>query len=261
MLRVVVPVLVKDGKKAEFLKTAETLIEKSRNEKGCIEYLLVDTGKDNELYFIEKWETHEDLQVHAKASHSVEYQSLLNPLKQQDFPVEIYETELPNTMLSRRSVRSYRDQAVSDKAIERILRAAMYAPSAGNQQAWEFLVVKNRQKLDELSKVSPYASSLTKANVAIVVLGKTDKKYPQYLEQDLGAASQNILLQVVEEGLGAVWLGVAPEVDRMNFVKKLFNLDGITLPFCIIPLGHPAVQIKPNKPDNRYIPSKIITIN
>ena len=147
-----------------------------------------------------------------------------------------------NTIFDRRSIRRYEERRVEDEKVERILRAAMQAPSAGNQQGWEFIVVRDRKTLIKLADISPYSKMIGDSDVTIIVLGnKREMKWPQYWEQDLGAAAQNLMLQAVEEGLGSVWLGVAPERDRMDHVKKIF--DGIE-PFAAIPLGYPVGENK-----------------
>lgn len=258
MIRVVVPIQVKEGKKIEFLKVAENLVIESRKEKGCIEYNLIDSGVENQLYFIEKWESMEDLKDHSIAPHSKKYGELLKELKEIELPVEIYETEKKDIIFERRSIRNYTDKKVSDEIVDRIIRAAMFAPSAGNQQGWEFVVVRNRKLLDDLAEISPYATPLKKSNIAIVVLGNKTLKYPQYLEQDLGAATQNLLLQITEEGLGGVWLGVAPEKDRMELVKNSLNLKGNLLPFAIVPFGYSA---EAEKVVDRYDEKKVWRID
>ncbi|MGL4980991.1 MAG: nitroreductase family protein, partial [Fusobacteriaceae bacterium] len=157
-----------------------------------------------------------------------------------------------------RSIRNYTDEKVSGEIVDRIIRAGMFAPSAGNQQGWEFVVVRNRKLLDDLSGVSPYATPLKKANIAIIILGDKTLKYPQYLEQDLSAATQNILLQITEEGLGGVWLGVAPEKDRMELVKNSMNLKGDLIPFGIVAFGYSA---ETEKVVDRYDESKVWSID
>ncbi|MGL4254183.1 MAG: putative quinol monooxygenase [Fusobacteriaceae bacterium] len=93
MIRVVVPILVKEGMKEEFLKIAQPLIEASREEKGCIEYFLLDSGVENKLFFVELWETEADLKNHSQAPHSKKYGELLGPLKSSNSSIEIYETK------------------------------------------------------------------------------------------------------------------------------------------------------------------------
>jgi len=142
----------------------------------------------------------------------------------------------------RRSVRQFKDKEVSKEKIEALLRAAMQAPSAGNQQPWEFLVVQNRDMLDKLSKMSPYATPIANGNVAVILLGVEDRmRFPENWEQDMSAATQNLLLEAVEQDLGSVWLGVSPLEDREIFVKDLFNLGEQYKPLL---LWHLAIQKK-----------------
>lgn len=162
--------------------------------------------------------------------------------------------EKDDIILNRRSIRNFTDECVSQESVERILRAGMFAPSAGNQQGWEFIVIRNRELLDKLAKMSPYATPIAKANIAIAVLGNKHVRFPQNLEQDLSAATENILLQITKEGLGGVWLGVAPEQDRIEFVRELLNLKLSTLPFALIPFGYSA---ETEKIVNRWNPNKV----
>lgn len=159
-----------------------------------------------------------------------------------------------NSIFKRKSVRKYQNREVETEKIERILRAAMAAPSAGNQQPWEFYVVKNKEVLKGLSKVSPYASCAEEAPIAIVVCYKEDVRFKEYVEQDLGACSQNILLQAEEENLGAVWLGIAPLKDRMDGVRSVLNLESNIHAFSIIPIGYP---LKEEKAKDRYDEDRI----
>lgn len=258
MIRVVVKIQVKDGKKIDFLNIAQNLVIESRKEKGCIEYNLIDSGIENQLYFIEKWESIEDLKNHSVAPHSKKYGDLLKELKEVELPVEIYETDKIDTITKRRSVRNYTSDKVSNEIVDRIVRAGMFSPSAGNQQGWEFVVIRNRKTLDDLAKMSPYATPLNKANIAILILGNKDVRFPQNLEQDLSAATQNILLQITEEGLGGVWLGISPENDRIELVKNTLNLKENLIPFAIVPLGYSAEK---EKIVERYDSSKVWNID
>ena len=145
-----------------------------------------------------------------------------------------------NEILTRTSIRAFKEQPVEQEKLELILKAAMQAPSAGNQQPWEFIVVTKRELLDKLAMVSPYASALKTAQAAIVLLN--NEKYHrfngQYVEQDLGACAQNILLMCEHVGLGAVWLGITPDIERMQFVSTLFELPKEVSALAILPLGY-----------------------
>lgn len=140
----------------------------------------------------------------------------------------------------RRSVRKYQDRPIEKETIEKLLRAAMQAPSASNQQPWEFIVIQDREKLNEISKMSPYSKMAAQAPLAIVLLGNTEKmSWPQVWQQDMGAAAENLLLEAADLGLGAVWLGVMTFEDRMKFLSEMFELKQSVVPFCVICVGYP----------------------
>lgn len=162
---------------------------------------------------------------------------------------------LMNTIFTRRSIRSFTREAVSDSDIDKMLHALMQAPSAGNQQPWEVIVVRDINRLEKLSGVSPYAKMTADASVAFILLAnEAGHKYTKFWQQDLAAATMNLLLQAAELGLGAVWLGVAPEEERMDYIRKLFKLPKHLLPFSVVPVGHSE---KINEFIDRYVPSKV----
>ena len=144
-------------------------------------------------------------------------------------------------ILERRSIRKYTNEAVSENDVKDLLRAAMSAPSAGNEQPWEFIVVKDRQLLNEVMQVHPYAAMLEEAPLAIMVCGDlTREKYKGYWVQDCSAAAENILIAAQEKGLGAVWLGVYPVEDRVESIRRVFGIPGHVTPMSLIAVGHPG---------------------
>ncbi|MGL4607066.1 MAG: nitroreductase family protein [Eubacteriaceae bacterium] len=160
-----------------------------------------------------------------------------------------------NNIFKRFSVRKYEDRPIEKEKIELLLKAAMQAPSAANQQPWEFLVVTDPVKLEALSQMSPYSKMVARCGAAIVLLGNlASAHFPQYWQQDLAAAAENILLQATDIDLGGVWLGVAPEEDRMAHISKIFDLPKNIQPFALISLGYPneSREIK-----ERYDPSRV----
>ncbi len=148
-----------------------------------------------------------------------------------------------NAIFTRRSVRNFLEKDVEKEKIDRLLRAAMQAPSAANQQPWEFLVVTGKENLNTLSQCSPYAASLKNAKVGIVVLANQERlMFKDYWQQDLGAATQNILLEAVELELGTVWYGTAPDQERMKYIQNLYNLQENLVPFSVIAVGYPKKE-------------------
>ena len=162
-----------------------------------------------------------------------------------------------DAIFERMSIRKYEDRPVEDEKIEKILRAAMAAPSAVNQQPWEFYVVKNRDMIVELSKASPFAACAAHAPVVIVPVLRKDMKYPQIAPYDLSNATENMLLEATTLGLGAVWLAIAPFEDRIDNVVTLLHTPSHTLPFALVPVGYPAEK---RTWKDRFDPAKVHTI-
>ncbi len=155
-----------------------------------------------------------------------------------------------NSIFTRRSIRKYTNAVVSKDDITYLLKAAMAAPSAGNQQPWQFIVIQDRNILNEIPNFHPYSKMLLEAPLAIVVCGDVSvEKHKGMWVQDCSAATQNILLAAESKNLGAVWLGVYPSEERVNQVKKLLNLPEEIIPLSIIAVGHPAEQ---KEPADRY---------
>ena len=143
---------------------------------------------------------------------------------------------------TRVSIRKYQDRPVEKEKTEAILRAAMQAPSASNQQPWEFYVVTNKEKLEALSKVSPYASMTKDAPSAIVSVYRRECRHPEYAQIDLSIAMENLWLETDAQGLGGVWLGIAPIEERMKKVEEILDLPESVRAFAIFPYGYPAEE-------------------
>ena len=147
-------------------------------------------------------------------------------------------------IFSRRSIRKYEDKPVDDIQIQKLLRAAMYAPSAGNEKPWHFIVIKDRDKLNEITTFHIHTQMLKEAPLAILVCADTSNvKYDgAFWVQDIAASVQNILLEGESLGLGTCWCGVYSRQELVDGVSKLFNLPKHIIPVSIIAVGHPAEQ-------------------
>ncbi len=126
---------------------------------------------------------------------------------------------------TRRSIRVYSDRQISDEDIEKILKAAMLAPSAGNEQPWHFIVVRDKETLKKMSEAFTFGQMLPNASAAIVVCADPKlSKYPYEMwVQDCSAATENILLAARCLGIGSVWLGVYPG-GRMKALRELLGI-------------------------------------
>ncbi len=145
-----------------------------------------------------------------------------------------------NEIFTRTSVRQFEDKEVEEEKIELILKAAMQAPTAGNQQSWQFYVVRNKETLEKLSKASRFAGCTANAPMAVVIAYQTDSRLPDYNDIDCAIASENIYLECESLGLGTVMLGIAPLAQRMAKVKEILNLPENEEAFTILPIGYPV---------------------
>lgn len=153
-----------------------------------------------------------------------------------------------NEIFNRRSVRKYLpDDAVSDSDIIELLRAAMRAPSAGNEQPWEFVVLRDRETISSVIEFHPYAAFLKQTPCLIVICGDINSQKYEYdfWTQDCSAATQNLLLEATHLGLGAVWLGIHPVPERVEGMSKLLQLPENVIPFSAVSVGHPVTKPKP----------------
>ena len=147
-----------------------------------------------------------------------------------------------NSLYHRVSIRKYQDRPVEKEKIIALLRAAMQAPSAGDQQPWEFYVVTDKEKLEALSKVHPYSGMVKDAPAAIVSAYKKDCRLPAYAQIDLSIAMENLWLETDAQGLGGVWLGTAPIEERMKAVEEIVGIPDALRAFAVFPFGYPAEE-------------------
>ena len=144
-----------------------------------------------------------------------------------------------NSIFHRVSIRKYTDQKIEEEKIMQMLRAAMAAPSACNQQPWEYYVVTDKKKILELSETSPYAKCAAGAPLVFVPCYRMEGIAPDYFEIDLSASVENLLLEADELGLGAVWTAAYPYEDRIDVVRQNTGLPENIVPLCVIPIGYP----------------------
>lgn len=160
---------------------------------------------------------------------------------------------------NRRSIRKYSDKEIPDEYVDKLLRAAMQAAgSRMGAEPWEFIVVKDKETIGKLSVLDSNTKPLKTATLAIVSIANMERvHYERVWQQDMAAASENLLLEAANLGLGAVWLGIAPVEERMNKIREIFNLEGESLrPFNIISLGYPAEGFE-NKFVDKYDETRV----
>ena len=141
----------------------------------------------------------------------------------------------------RRSVRKFKCDSVSNELISKVISSARQSPSARNQQPWRFVVVKNKQMLKDLSKVSKYSAFLESAPAVIAILKVSDDllSTPDMAVQDLSCCMTYKMLEATSLGLGTCYMGIWPRQERISACNKALNLkDGLNT-FALMPIGYP----------------------
>lgn len=140
---------------------------------------------------------------------------------------------------SRRSIRKFSSEPISDTALDTILYAGLCAPSAKDMRPYHFVVIKDRDSLSELSRSNPNAYMLPDAACAIVICGdRNTESIREFLLADCSAAAQNILLCAHGLSLGAVWCGVVANSTWSKLIARKLSLPMKVEPVAVIALGH-----------------------
>ncbi len=159
-----------------------------------------------------------------------------------------------SNIATRTSIRAYEDKSIEKDKVEKLLRAGMAAPSAVNKQPWHFVVVDDKAQLKAIAKATPNARMAAEAPLAIVVCGDMDKALEGtgrgFWIQDASAATENILLAANGMGLGAVWTGTYPDIDRCEAIQKVLQLPENIIPLNTIVIGYPAESPEPKQKFN-----------
>ncbi len=148
-----------------------------------------------------------------------------------------------DAIFERQSVRRFENREVEPEKTEAVLRAGMSAPSGGNQRPWEFYVIKDKDTMEKLAGSSPYAMSAAGAALVIVPCFRTEGLiYPELVFMDMSACVENMLIEISAQGLGGVWLSIAPYEDRMRNADVILGIgDGLSS-FALIPVGYPGMK-------------------
>ncbi len=145
-------------------------------------------------------------------------------------------------IFERRSCRSYIDQPVSDETVELLLRAGMAAPSAMNSQPWEFIVLRDERVKAAVAAVGTHWGMLKNAPLGILVLANLEgyrASRTEFFVQDCSACTQNILLAAQTMGLGGVWLGLYPNEQRIEEVRRVCGIPKAVIPVTLVSIGYP----------------------
>lgn len=157
-------------------------------------------------------------------------------------------------ILTRRSIRKYSSEPVSDEIVTELLKAAMSAPTAGNQP-WHYVVIRKRNLLEGVSTFHPHSEMLKQAAFGIAVCGDpTIEALKGRWLLDCAAATENMLIAANALGLGAVWVGIYPVEERIEGLRNLLGIPSHVIPLSIVSVGNPAEK---KEPPDRFKPERI----
>ena len=159
---------------------------------------------------------------------------------------KVMENQAIKNIMTRVSVREFTGEKISAEQIDTLLRAAMSAPSAINKQPWAFIVVDDEALIARLGEALPYSRCSNHPAVAIIPCGDLSKaiegEMGAFWINDVSAATENLLLAAHAMGLGAVWTGLHPDMNRARLVQDMLGLPEHIIPLCVVPIGVPAEQ-------------------
>jgi nitroreductase len=163
--------------------------------------------------------------------------------------------DIIEAILTRRSVRKYTDNRVPEDVVNQLLRAAMAAPSAANEQPWHFVVITDRSIMAQVPSFHPHSHMLKEAALAILVCSDPSLELTKGRGVlDCSAATQNILLAAHALGLGAVWLGIYPVEQRMDGMRKMLNMPSRVGPISLVSIGYPDERLRS---EDRFKPERV----
>ncbi len=163
--------------------------------------------------------------------------------------------ELFEAIMNRRSIRKFKEEIPEDKLIEKIVEAGIWAPSAGDLQSWDTVLVKDYQIKVKIALAAYVQEFIAKAPVLIVMCANRANAGARYGErgrelyciQDASCAALNMMLAAYGLGLGSAWVGAFKEEE----VRDLLNLPAHIRPVALIPIGYPDEE--PEAPLRRNV--------
>jgi nitroreductase len=163
--------------------------------------------------------------------------------------------DVVEAIMTRRSIRKYTGQPISEMELTTIIKAGCSAPSAMNHQPWHFVVVREKSNLASVVKIHHYAQMVTQAGCCVIVCGDKEKQSATgFLIEDCSAAIQNMLLTAHGLGLGAVWCGLYPNTSLTKPMANLLHIPETVILVGLVAIGH---KDEDKGPEDRYDPSKV----
>lgn len=248
MLTVTANITAVEGKSQELHDKMAELVEACKDQKG-LEYYSVhqNHAKPEEFIFYEHFCDREAFDEHqaspeVRSTHALPREIIAHADIQHWTQIAASGSKsvsAVDALATRRSIRTFTDKPVSDAMVEGLIHSAMQAPSAGNAQPWEFVVIRSEESKEHITKIHQYAQMAPKSPVSVLVCGNLFKeKYAGFWVQDCSAAIQNMLLAARAYGIGTVWCGIHPIEERVAAFRKAFALPDHIVPLGLVVMGY-----------------------
>lgn len=172
------------------------------------------------------------------------------------------------TIMQRKSVRSYNGDTIPADIMEKMLRAAVAAPSGMDIRPWHIVVMTDKSQYEKMFEGNGNMEKFMQSGAVVIFCADTTVTRPPrenpdapavtvpnpMWRDDMGACTENFLLAAEAFGLGAVWTACYPFQDRMATVADYLNLPGNVVPYCVVPVGYPTGD---NQPKDKWDESRI----
>lgn len=162
--------------------------------------------------------------------------------------------ETIQAIMTRRSVRTWTTEPISEAERKVILEAAMNAPSAADARPWHFVTMDNPKIIEQFTGLGG-TEMLSESTFMVLVCGDQSKEiYPGFWPQDCSCAAQNMQLAAHDLGVGCVWIAIYPLDERVQVCRKILNIPESITPFALLAMGVPN-EVLP--PEERYDKSRV----
>ncbi len=155
--------------------------------------------------------------------------------------------ETIKAIMTRRSVRSWTNEPVTDEERKIILEAAMNAPSAADARPWHFVTIDDPEVINQFTELGG-TEMLSESTFMVMVCGEESKEiYPGFWPQDCACSAQNMQLAAHDIGLGCVWVAIYPLEERVQVCRKVLGVPESITPFALLAMGVPNEVLSPEE--------------
>ncbi len=160
------------------------------------------------------------------------------------------QNQILSAIKKRRSVRKYKSDPISEQVLDKVIKAALYSPSARNMKKWKLIVVKDKSKIRKLGNMKPSSQHIKNAPIVIVIISEDWK----YWVEDASIVAEHIWIEAENQGLSSCWTQVLNSLNKTQkysepYVREILGIDKSMRVLCMMPLGYPDQKIEPYSDD------------